>query len=187
MADNTPKQKWSRKEQQIFKAFSKIGKKLDSMSVKEVAAKYSEPEPCHTAKDFVSVVEGTLEHVLHTAEPIRIAVESEQVYGLPTRSYGAGMEYQSELTIRTQTPIELLKVNGWPPLIVGDTVRASIVKAICQCSVTKQPVDQCPLHRLGHHMETYVPREFGQIEHPYRLEHLKDGVVVAVYQLGRLD
>ncbi|MDO8510749.1 MAG: hypothetical protein Q7S55_01135 [Nanoarchaeota archaeon] len=101
--------------------------------------------------------------------------DSEMVIGGSSPSYGGGHTYQTEIKVKSKNQVERLNFNGWPHLEAGDTIRAYILKG----QEEYEKSFEVDLHHnpLSH----WVGREYRPVEHPSKIEKLRDGKVVATY------
>lgn len=104
---------------------------------------------------------------------------SEIVIEGHSSSYRGGHTYRTELKVQSDTLVEKLEFKGWPPLEAGDTIRAYILKGKQEAEKSFGPSCRDPFHQGS---QTHlVERDYQPVEHPSKIEKLRDGKVVATY------
>ena len=94
-------------------------------------------------------------------------------------SYPTSHTYRTEIKVKSSTLVEKLEFKGWPHLEIGDVIKAYILKGKQEAeksfgSSRHDPFHQGPKTHL-------VERDYQPIEHPSKIEKLRDGKVVATY------
>lgn len=105
---------------------------------------------------------------------------SEIVLGGRSPTYGGGHVYRTEMKVESGTLVEKLEFAGWPPLEVGDSIKAYVMKGKPEPekhslgSFCNDSFDQEPKTHL-------VERDYQATEQPSKIEKLRNGKVVATY------
>ncbi len=103
------------------------------------------------------------------------SVHSEMRMGESSPYYNTGHTYRTEIKVQSDTSVEKLEFKGWPPLEAGDLLRAYIIRGELKYEKTFRNDFN---HNLLSH---WIERDYQQVEHPIKIEKLRDGKVVATY------
>ena len=100
-------------------------------------------------------------------------------YGGSNSSYKTGHFLRTELSVKGDSLVQKLEFKGWPPLEAGDTIKVYILKGKQEPEKSfgpscHDPFNQGPRTHL-------VERDYQPIEHPSKIEKLRNGLVVATY------
>lgn len=102
---------------------------------------------------------------------------SEMMIGGSSPSYGGGHTYRTEIKVESGTLVEKLNFKGWLHLEAGDGIRAYILKG-------QEEAEREPFSGINFHSDPkthWVERDYQPVEHPAKIEKLRNGKVVSTY------
>ena len=114
-----------------------------------------------------------------------ITLSSEIRIGHRSPQYNAGSIISLELEVKTNSPVKILQYNGVAPLEAGDQIRAYTLKA-------KEISENDTLDPFGiveddfgfsHNPTFWIERDYQEQEETHKIEKIRDGKVVATYEV----
>ncbi len=138
----------------------------------ELRAKAKSPEQLTVS------LEGVIEGIDFYQSSVLFTPASETVIGGKSPSYSGGHVNYAEIKMQGETKIEKLQFNGWPHLEAGDTIRAYIFKGQKEYEKLFEFFEVDSYHHAPFH---WVERDYLAVEHPSKIEKLRDGKVAATY------
>ncbi len=104
---------------------------------------------------------------------------SEMRIGGNSPVYRTGDIYHLELIVDSNSPLKKITFNGWPHIEVGDLIKAYMIQG--EYKFEKELFSEPVYHKSHTTPKQLVPRELKEHEFPFKLEKLRDGLVVARY------
>src|SRR3989338_3488159 len=161
--------------------FKKIKKENENYN-QELRAKAKTPEELTVGLEYVvadvNCYQGSTSFTPH----------SEIVLGGRSPTFNGGHTYRTELKVQSGTLVKKLEFYGWPPLEVGDVIKAYIFKGKQEYErgheVIPKTIKEFDSFFKGKSVNVpshWIERKYQPVERPSKIEKLRDGKVVATY------